>query len=128
MVEIIRQLVGQNKRVLVCGASNLAVGEPFSCGLCCLYSNGLHTDNLLERLVPHQIPLTRIGHPARIMGSLHNETLDAQAARSDQAALAADVKVELETAMSSLAGKGKGRLRGIERKKMWEEVKELRKE
>ena len=128
MVEIIRQLVGQNKRALVCGASNLAVGEPFSCGLCCLYSNGLHTDNLLERLVPHQIPLTRIGHPARIMGSLHNETLDAQAARSDQAALAADVKVELETAMSSLAGKGKGRLRGIERKKMWEEVKELRKE
>lgn len=62
------------------------------------------------------------------MGSLHNETLDAQAARSDQAALAADVKVELETAMSSLAGKGKGRLRGAERKKMWEEVKELRKE
>lgn len=110
LVEIIRQLVAQNKRVLVCGASNLAV------------------DNLLERLVPHQIPLTRIGHPARVMGSLHNETLDAQAARSDQAALAADVKVELETAMSSLAGKGKGRLRGAERKKMWEEVKELRKE
>ncbi|QRV84843.1 DNA polymerase alpha subunit A [Ceratobasidium sp. AG-Ba] len=110
LVEIIRQLVLENKRVLVCGASNLAV------------------DNLLERLIPHQIPLTRIGHPARVMGNLHHETLDAQAARSDQAALAAGVKAELESAMSSLTGKGKGRLKGAERKKMWEEVKELRKE
>ncbi|KAJ1301038.1 hypothetical protein OPQ81_003459 [Rhizoctonia solani] len=110
LVEIIRQLVQQGKRVLVCGASNLAV------------------DNLLERLVPHQIPLTRIGHPARVLGNLHAETLDAQAARSDQAALAADAKSELEEAMASLAGKGKARLRGLERKKMWEEVKELRKE
>ncbi|CAE6428981.1 unnamed protein product [Rhizoctonia solani] len=114
LVEIIRQLVQQGKRVLVCGASNLAVGKD--------------TDNLLERLVPHQIPLTRIGHPARILGNLHTETLDAQAARSDQAALAADAKSELEEAMASLAGKGKARLRGLERKKMWEEVKELRKE
>jgi DNA polymerase alpha-associated DNA helicase A len=62
------------------------------------------------------------------MGNLHHETLDAQAARSDQAALAADVKSELEAAMSSLNGKGKGRLKGPERKKMWEEVKELRKD
>lgn len=30
--------------------------------------------------------------------------------------------------MNSLAGKGKGRLKGAERRKMWEEVKELRKE
>ncbi|CAE6428013.1 unnamed protein product [Rhizoctonia solani] len=110
LVEIIRQLVQQEKRVLVCGASNLAV------------------DNLLERLVPHQIPLTRIGHPARVLGNLHTETLDAQAARSDQAALAADAKSELENAVASLTGKGKARLRGLERKKMWEEVKELRKE
>ncbi|KAG8682617.1 hypothetical protein FRC09_016648, partial [Ceratobasidium sp. 395] len=106
LVEIIRQFVAQNKRVLSISS----------------------TDNLLERLVPHEIPLTRIGHPARVMGNLHHETLDAQAARSDQAALAADVKSELESAMSSLAGKGKGRLKGAERKKMWEEVKELRKE
>ncbi|KAB5593364.1 DNA polymerase alpha-associated DNA helicase A [Ceratobasidium theobromae] len=112
LVEIIRQLVERGKRVLVCGASNLA---------------GL-ADNLLERLIPHQIPLTRIGHPARVLGNLHTETLEAQAARSDQAALAADAKSELEAAMSLLAGKGKTRPRGAERKKMWEEVRELRKE
>lgn len=82
----------------------------------------------MERLVPHGIPLTRLGHPARILSALHNETLDAQAARSDENALAKDVKNELESAMNALAGKGKGRLKGPERKKMWDEVKELRKE
>ncbi|CAE6467949.1 unnamed protein product [Rhizoctonia solani] len=128
LVEIIRQLVQQGKRVLVCGASNLAVGKWIISPDMGLTHVSRDTDNLLERLVPHQIPLTRIGHPARVLGNLHTETLDAQAARSDQAALAADAKSELEEAMASLAGKGKARLRGLERKKMWDEVKELRKE
>lgn len=110
LVEIIRQLVGQGKRVLVCGASNLAV------------------DNLLERLVPHGIPLTRIGHPARVMSNLLSSTLDSQTVRSEQFALARDVKSELDSAMTALTGKTKGRLKGPERKKMWDEVRELRKE
>lgn len=42
------------------------------------------------------------------------------------------MKVELETLMSVLSGKGKGAKgkapRGLERKKMWEEVRALRKE
>lgn len=49
-----------------------------------------------------------------------------------QAALAKDVKNELEAALDLLAGKGKGAKgkapRGLERKKMWEEVRALRKE
>ncbi|KAH7101720.1 P-loop containing nucleoside triphosphate hydrolase protein, partial [Auriculariales sp. MPI-PUGE-AT-0066] len=94
-VAIVRQLVARNKSVLICGASNLAV------------------DNLLERLVRHQLAVTRIGHPARVMETLHNSTLDAQTARSEQFVLAQD---------------GKGKLRGPERRKMWDEVKELRKE
>ncbi|KAF9515834.1 hypothetical protein BS47DRAFT_1371885 [Hydnum rufescens UP504] len=110
LIEIIRQLVAQGKRVLVCGASNLAV------------------DNLLERLLPHGIPATRLGHPARVLSVLHPATLDAQASRSEESALAKDVKKDLESAMNSLTGKGKGRLKGPERRKMWEEVKELRKE
>ncbi|KAG8921469.1 hypothetical protein FRC00_008611, partial [Tulasnella sp. 408] len=111
LVEIIRQLVAQEKKVLVCGASNLAV------------------DNLLERLIPHGIPVTRLGHPARVLGSLQSSTLDTQAAASDESQLAKDVKAELETVMNTLAGKGKGKKpRGAERKKMWDEVKELRKE
>ena len=51
---------------------------------------------------------------------------------SCQAALARDVKEELESTLSVLSGKGKGakgkKPRGAERKKLWEDVKALRKE
>ncbi|KAJ3568025.1 hypothetical protein NP233_g5986 [Leucocoprinus birnbaumii] len=129
LIEIIRQLTTvtptnpKPQRLLVCGASNLSV------------------DNILERLLalPVQdknakLKVTRIGHPARVMahqGILDN-TLEVQATRSDQAALAKDVKSELETTLGILSGKGKGSKgkapRGVERKKLWEEVKALRKE
>ena len=63
------------------------------------------------------------------MSELHGATLDAQAEVSDEAALAKDVKKEIEDVMGQLTGKGKkGRVKGAERKKMWEEVRELRKE
>jgi DNA polymerase alpha-associated DNA helicase A len=104
-------LISRNKKVLVCGASNLAV------------------DNLLERLMPHKIPLIRLGHPARVMSDLQDATLDAQADRSDEALLANDVKKEIEALMATMAGGSRGKkIKGAERKKMYEEVKELRKE
>lgn len=127
LIEIIRQLTSITPvnptalRLLVCGASNLSV------------------DNILERLLALPAPshgqrlrVTRIGHPARVIaheGAL-NATLETQADRSDQAALVRDVKAELETTLGVLSGKGKGakRPRGPERKSMWEEVRELRKE
>jgi DNA polymerase alpha-associated DNA helicase A len=145
LIEIIRQLTvitpvnPRPLRLLVCGASNLSV------------------DNILERLLALPVPpqgerltVTRIGHPARVIpheGAL-NSTLEAQAERSDEvrilqvhvlfvgipyiykAALARDVKAELETALAVLSGKGKGGKlpRGPERKKMWEEANALRKE
>ena len=111
-MEITRQLVEvQNLKVLICGASNLSV------------------DNLLERLVPHKIPLIRLGHPARVLSELHGATLDAQAEASEEAALAKDVKKEIEDVMGQLTRNGKkGRVKGAERKKMWEEVRELKKE
>jgi DNA polymerase alpha-associated DNA helicase A len=59
-------------------------------------------------------------------------TLEVKASRSEQASLAKDVKSEIEQMMDVLSGKGKGakgkKPRGAERKKMWDEVKELRKE
>ncbi|KAF7293044.1 AAA domain-containing protein [Mycena indigotica] len=126
LVEIIRQLTAvtpsnpKSLRVLVCGASNLSV------------------DNILERLLAlpvtdkgSRIKVTRIGHPARVMANadILDSTLEVKAGRSDQAILAKDVKNELETALSTLSGKGKGKPpRGAERRKMWDEVKALRKE
>ncbi|KAI0293908.1 P-loop containing nucleoside triphosphate hydrolase protein [Russula brevipes] len=127
LIEIIRQLTSitlvnpRPLRLLVCGASNLSV------------------DNILERLLAlsassqgSRLNVTRIGHPARVIpheGAL-NSTLEAQAERSDEAALARDVKIELEAALGILSGKGKGGKvpRGLERKKMWEETHALRKE
>ncbi|KAI0050286.1 P-loop containing nucleoside triphosphate hydrolase protein [Auriscalpium vulgare] len=129
LVEIIRQLTSATLanpkplRLLVCGASNLSV------------------DNILERLLALPAPdkgeklkVTRIGHPARVMNSegVLESTLDAKAGRSDQAALAKDVKDELQAALDTLSGKGKSAKgkapRGLERKKLWEEVRALRKE
>ncbi|GAA5917260.1 hypothetical protein JCM5296_000312, partial [Sporobolomyces johnsonii] len=117
LVEIIRQLVRMNKRVLVCGASNLSV------------------DNILARLsIPHPnfpspIPLTRIGHPARVLSSLTRHTLDSQSLATDTSALLEDIKQELQALEGQLRnGSGKNRIRGSERKKKWEEVRELRRD
>lgn len=126
LIEIIRQLTsssnGPPKKILVCGASNLSV------------------DNILERLLAlpvsdksPRLRVTRIGHPARVMThqGILDSTLDIKAARTDQAALVKDVKSELEETLGLLSGKGKGvkgKIKGAERKKLWDEVKALRKE
>ncbi|KAI0080422.1 P-loop containing nucleoside triphosphate hydrolase protein [Panus rudis PR-1116 ss-1] len=130
LIEIIRQLTTVTPanpkplRLLICGASNLSV------------------DNILERLLAlpstekdkEKMKVTRLGHPARVMANdgVLESTLEVKASRSDQAALAKDVKNELEETLNTLSGKGKGAKgkapRGSERKKMWEEVRALRKE
>ncbi|KAJ7481461.1 P-loop containing nucleoside triphosphate hydrolase protein [Mycena latifolia] len=129
LIEIIRQLTTTSPtnpkplRLLVCGASNLSV------------------DNILERLLAlpseengRKLKVTRIGHPARVMAhqGILDSTLEVKASRTEQAVLAKDVKNELETALGVLSGKGKGVKgkgpRGAERRKMWDEVKALRKE
>ncbi|KAJ7130315.1 AAA domain-containing protein [Mycena epipterygia] len=129
LIEIIRQLTSISPanpkplRLLVCGASNLSV------------------DNILERLLAlpasdkaTKMKVTRIGHPARVMAhqGILDSTLEVKASRTEQAVLAKDVKNELETALGVLSGKGKSVKgkgpRGAERRKMWDEVKALRKE
>jgi len=85
LIEIIRQLTSpseysaneKQKRILVCGASNLSV------------------DNILERLLAIPLPekgkgvpltTTRIGHPARVMAhqGVLEATLEVKASKSDQ--------------------------------------------
>lgn len=129
LIEIIRQLTSQSEanpkplRLLICGASNLAV------------------DNILERLLALPPPengtklkVTRLGHPARVMAkdNVLEATLGVQASRSDQAALVKDIKNELDTALATLYGKAKGAKgkgpRGAQRKGLWQEVRALRKE
>src|SRR5947199_9917618 len=58
VVELIRQAVRRGDKVLVCAPSNLAV------------------DNLLERLLAHGEQAVRLGHPARVLPQLRDNTLD----------------------------------------------------
>jgi len=58
LVEVIRRAVRRGERVLVCGPSNMAV------------------DNLFERLLRQGEQAIRLGHPARVMPELRNQTLE----------------------------------------------------
>ena len=98
LIEIVRQLTSASSanpkplRVLVCGASNLAV------------------DNILERLLAlpvtkseSRINVTRVGHPARVMSddNVLDSTLDMKAGRSDEVS---EVVAALLTLNSSSPG------------------------
>lgn len=141
LVELVLQLVaGKGERVLVTGSSNLAV------------------DNLGIRLVAYAGPKAgksssadvrccRIGHPARVLPALGVHTLDHLSAHSSSGQLLSDVRSELESAHAALTPSGQSssagnkstsrrgtsslnnkRLTGGERRKAWDEVRELRKE
>ena len=61
VVEIIYQLMkkdGPNTRILACGPSNISV------------------DNLVERLAKSKLNIVRLGHPARVLPSVIDHTLD----------------------------------------------------
>src|SRR5205823_248527 len=58
VVELIRQAVRRGDKVLACAPSNLAV------------------DNLLERLLAFGEKAVRLGHPARVLPTLREHTLD----------------------------------------------------
>lgn len=70
LVELIRQAVRRGDKVLACAPSNLAV------------------DNLLERLVARGERAVRIGHPARVLETLREHTLDELVERHQDVRLA----------------------------------------
>jgi DNA polymerase III delta prime subunit len=86
VVEYIAQEVARGARVLACTASNIAV------------------DDLVERLmkVRDKLPagsgasakIVRLGHPARLLPSVLDASLEAQVLRSDNSALARDCEKE----------------------------------
>jgi ATP-dependent RNA/DNA helicase IGHMBP2 len=80
VVEIIRQSVLQGERVLACAPSNVAV------------------DNLVERLVAAGVAVVRMGHPARLLPSVLEHSLDYLVERSEGAKFATEARRELEQA------------------------------
>jgi ATP-dependent RNA/DNA helicase IGHMBP2 len=78
-VEVIRQAVKRGEKVLASAPSNIAV------------------DNLVERLSAFGARVVRLGHPARLLPSVLEHSLDALVEKSEGARIALAVHRELES-------------------------------
>lgn len=99
-------MVRRKLRILVCGPSNISV------------------DNIVERLAPHKLSIIRLGHPARLLPSVLNHSLDVLTQSSEAAEIVKDVRKEMDAKQASI----KKTRSGKERRAIYGEMKELRKE
>ncbi|KAK3984142.1 P-loop containing nucleoside triphosphate hydrolase protein [Cladorrhinum sp. PSN332] len=106
LIELILQMLKKGLRVLVCGPSNISV------------------DNIVERLAPHKVPLIRLGHPARLLPSVLNHSLDVLTRTSEAGAIVKDVRAEMDAKQASIRKTRNGK----ERRAIYADLKELRKE
>lgn len=106
LIELILQLLKQKLRLLVCGPSNISV------------------DNIVERLAPYKIPMVRLGHPARLLPSVLNHSLEVITRTSEAAVLIQDVRREMEDKQSSIRKTRNAK----ERRQIYTELKDLRQE
>lgn len=65
--------------------------------LCCAPSN-VAVDNLVERLAGYKARILRLGHPARLLESIQQHSLDAVLARGDNAQIVADIRKDIDQA------------------------------
>ena len=105
-VEVIRQLVKQKKRLLVCGPSNISV------------------DNLVERLGKCKLDIVRIGHASRVLDSVLHYSLDVRLYSSDEGQIVNEIRKELDLVLNKAS---KSKRRG-DRHAMYQEAKQLRNE
>ncbi|KAF4983559.1 hypothetical protein FDECE_17277 [Fusarium decemcellulare] len=106
LIELILQMIKLDQRILVCGPSNISV------------------DSIVERLSPHKVPILRLGHPARLLPSVLNHSLDVLTQTSEAGAIVKDVRSEMDAKQASIKKTKSGR----ERKAIYADLKELRKE
>lgn len=106
LIELILQLVQRKLRILVCGPSNISV------------------DNIVERLAPHKLPIIRLGHPARLLPSVLSHSLDVLTQTSEAAGIVKDVRKEMDAKQASIKKTRNGR----ERRAIYTDMKDLRKE
>ncbi|KAL2312007.1 DNA polymerase alpha-associated DNA helicase A [Schizosaccharomyces pombe] len=106
LVEIIQQLVLRNKRILVCGASNLAV------------------DNIVDRLSSSGIPMVRLGHPARLLPSILDHSLDVLSRTGDNGDVIRGISEDIDVCLSKITKTKNGR----ERREIYKNIRELRKD
>ncbi|GAB4814237.1 hypothetical protein N2152v2_001283 [Parachlorella kessleri] len=117
VVEVCVQEVLRGSRVLACAASNVAV------------------DNLVERLAQQAVKgsggrginVVRVGHPARLLPQVLENSLEARVLQSDNSALARDCRKEMKALNSWLLKLG-GRKDRDERREVRAELRRLGKE
>jgi ATP-dependent RNA/DNA helicase IGHMBP2 len=108
LVEVIRQCVAQGERVLVTAASNTAV------------------DNLAERLMGQNLPVVRLGHPARVAPEVESRSLDALVEASDSYKLGKSWTAEAEQIRRTAEKRhARGALTYRERRGMLQEANRL---
>lgn len=110
IVEIILQEVKRGNKVLACAASNVAV------------------DNLVERLAraDPKMSVVRMGHPARLLPQVLDNSLEAHVMRSDNSSLAKDCRKDIKAANARLTKLG--RKDYAERRALRSELRSLSKE
>ena len=91
---------------MVCGPSNISV------------------DNIVERLAPHKLPIIRVGHPARLLPSVLSHSLDVLTQTSEAAGIVKDVRKEMDAKQATIKKTRNGR----ERRAIFMDMKDLRKE
>ncbi|KAF2502212.1 DNA-binding protein SMUBP-2 [Lophium mytilinum] len=106
LIELILQMLKQGLRLLVCGPSNISV------------------DNIVERLASYKVPMIRLGHPARLLPSVLNHSLDVLTRTSDAAEIVQDIRKEIDAKQASIRKTRNGR----EKRTIYNELRELRKE
>jgi len=108
VIELILQFVQRGQRVLVCGPSNISV------------------DNMVERLAATapSTPIVRLGHPARLLPSVLNHSLEVLTRTSEAAGIVQDVRREMDEKTASIRKTRSGR----ERRAIYADLKGLRKE
>ncbi|RMY82436.1 hypothetical protein D0861_07880 [Hortaea werneckii] len=109
LIELILQLLARDQRILVCGPSNISV------------------DNIVERLSSSSqkgIPMVRLGHPARLLPAVLKHSLEVLTKTSDAADIVRDIRAEMDAKQASIRKTRTGR----ERKGIYNEIRELRKE
>jgi DNA polymerase alpha-associated DNA helicase A len=87
LITIILQLLKQDKRILVCGPSNVSV------------------DNICDRLAPYGVNMVRLGHPARLLPSVLNHSLDVLTHTSDAGGIVKDIRRDMDEIQASLRKK-----------------------
>jgi len=106
LIELILQMVERGLRLLVCGPSNISV------------------DNIVERLAPHKVPLVRLGHPARLLPSVIDHSLEVLTRTSEAAEIVQDIRNEMDAKQASIRKTRSGK----ERRAIYMDMKDLRKE